>query len=75
VAIWAELLAGFARPSAWCGGRRDCRAAATKFEVSIAHIYKALMRRRLTGDAGIKPNRGHNPRKRNRPAGAALLRR
>lgn len=39
------------------------RAAAAKFEVSIAYIYKALMRRRLTGDAGINPNRGHNPRK------------
>jgi transposase len=23
----------------------------------------ALIRRRLTGDAGINPNRGHNPRK------------
>jgi transposase len=31
--------------------------------VSIAYIYKALIRRRLTGDAGINPNRGHNPRK------------
>lgn len=39
------------------------RAAAARFGVSIAYIYKALMRRRLTGDAGINPNRGHNPRK------------
>jgi transposase len=39
------------------------RAAAATFGVSIAYIYKALMRRRLTGDAGINPNRGHNPRK------------
>jgi transposase len=39
------------------------RATAATFGVSIAYIYKALMRRRLTGDAGINPNRGHNPRK------------
>lgn len=39
------------------------RAAAATFGVSIAYIYKALMRRRLTGDAGINPNRGHKPRK------------
>ena len=39
------------------------RAVAATFGVSIAYIYKALMRRRLTGDAGINPNRGHNPRK------------
>jgi transposase len=39
------------------------RRAAATFAVSIAYIYKALMRRRLTGDAGINPNRGHHPRK------------
>lgn len=38
-------------------------AVAARFGVSIAYIYKALMRRRLTGDAGINPNRGYNPRK------------
>jgi len=38
-------------------------APAATFGVSIAYIYKALMRRRLTGDAGINPNRGHHPRK------------
>ena len=27
------------------------------------YIYKALMRRRLTGDSGSNPNRGHAPRK------------
>lgn len=44
-------------------GGMAVRAAAVTFGVSIAYIYKALMRRRLTGDAGINPNRGHNPRK------------
>jgi len=44
-------------------GGMAVRAAAARFGVSIAYIYKALMRRRLTGDAGINPNRGHNPRK------------
>jgi len=44
-------------------GGMAVRAVAATFGVSIAYIYKALMRRRLTGDAGINPNRGHNPRK------------
>ena len=39
------------------------RAAAVTFGVSIAYIYKALIRRRLTGDVGINRNRGHRPRK------------
>lgn len=44
-------------------GGMAVRAAASTFGVSIAYIYKALIRRRLTGDAGINPNRGHHPRK------------
>jgi transposase len=44
------------------GGAVVRQAAATS-GVSIAYIYKALIRRRLTGDAGINPNRGHAPRK------------
>ncbi len=44
-------------------GGMAVRTASATFGVSIAYIYKALMRRRLTGDAGINPNRGHNPRK------------
>lgn len=44
-------------------GGMAVRGVATTFGVSIAYIYKALMRRRQTGDAGINPNRGHNPRK------------
>jgi transposase len=39
------------------------RQVAATFAVSIAYIYKALIRRRLTGDAGINPRRGHHPRK------------
>ena len=39
------------------------RQVATTFGVSIAYIYKALIRRRLTGDSGPNPNRGHRPRK------------
>lgn len=44
------------------GGMAVRRTAAT-FKVSVAYIYKALIRRRLTGDAGINPNRGRPPRK------------
>ncbi len=39
------------------------RQAAMTFGVSIAYIYKALIRRRLTGDSGVNPNRGHRARK------------
>jgi len=44
-------------------GGMAVRQVATIFKVSIAYIYKALIRRRLTGDAGSNPNRGHPPRK------------
>ena len=44
-------------------GGMAVRQAAVTFQVSIAYIYKALIRRRLTGDAGISPNRGRPPRK------------
>ena len=44
------------------GGMAVQRAAAT-FGVSVAYIYKALIRRRLTGDSGPNPNRGHRARK------------
>lgn len=39
------------------------RRAAALFRVSVSYIYKALTRRRVTGDAGANPNRGHRPRK------------
>jgi transposase len=44
------------------GGMAVRRVSAT-FGVSPSYIYKALMRRRLTGDSGSNPNRGHAPRK------------
>ena len=44
------------------GGMAAGRVAAL-FGVSVAYIYKALTRRRLTGDSGINPNRGHRARK------------
>ncbi len=44
-------------------GGMPVRQAAPTFAVSIAYIYKALIRRRTTGDAGINSNRGHAPRK------------
>ncbi len=39
------------------------RQVARTFEVSVSYIYKALIRRRRTGDSGPNPNRGHRPRK------------
>lgn len=39
------------------------RDAAGIFQVSVAYIYKALIRRRVTGESGINPARGRPPRK------------
>lgn len=44
-------------------GGMSVRQAAALFKVSIAYIYKALIRRRLTGESGVKTTRGHRPRK------------
>lgn len=44
------------------GGTAVRRVAAT-FGVSPSYIYKAMIRRRLTGDSRPNPNRGHRPRK------------
>jgi len=44
-------------------GGMTAREAAVIYKVSIAYIYKALIRRRLTGDVGINPGRGRSPRK------------
>jgi transposase len=44
-------------------GGMTVRQAAVLFQVSIAYIYKALGRRKQTGDSGINPRRGHAPRK------------
>lgn len=53
------------------GGVAVRRAAAT-FGVSPAYIYKALIRRRLTGDSRPNPNRGHRRRKLTTDQEAAL---
>ncbi len=45
-------------------GGMAVRQAAVTFGVSIAYIYKALIRRRLTGDSGPNPNRGHRAARR-----------
>ena len=37
--------------------------AAELFDVSVSYIYKALDRRRRTGESGANPNRGHRRRK------------
>lgn len=43
-------------------GERVAVVAST-FKVSRSYIYKALGRRRRTGDSGPSPNRGHRRRK------------
>jgi transposase len=44
-------------------GGMAVREAAPLFGGSVAYIYKALIRRRATGDSGINPRRGHRGRK------------
>ena len=44
-------------------GGMAVRQAAVTFSVSVSYIYKAMIRRRLTGDAQPSPNQGHRPRK------------
>ncbi len=53
-------------------GGTPVRQVAVIFGVSIAYIYKALIRRRLTGDSGPNPNRGHRARKLSSAQEAAL---
>ena len=61
MAIWAELLAGFTGQGIGGGGRWHGRQGSC---CNLwAYIYKALIRRRLTGDSGPSLNRGHRPRK------------
>ena len=45
---------------------------AALFDVSVSYIYKALARRRNTGDRGPNLNRGHRPRKLSTEQEAAL---
>lgn len=49
------------------------RRAATTFGVSASYIYKALIRRRVTGDSRPHPRRGHRRRKLTSVQEAALV--
>ena len=44
-------------------GGMAARAAAGVFRVSVSYIYKALIRRRRTGEVSASARRGHRPRK------------
>ena len=48
------------------------RAAAKLFRVSVSYIYKALIRRRRTGEVSASSRRGHRPRKLSLAQEAAL---
>ena len=44
-------------------GGMAARSAASVFRVSVSYIYKALIRRRRTGEVSASARRGHRPRK------------
>lgn len=44
-------------------GGMAARSAARVFRVSVSYIYKALIRRRRTGEVSASSRRGHRPRK------------
>jgi len=44
-------------------GGMSARAAAALLRVSVSYIYKALIRRRRTGERSASSRRGHRPRK------------
>jgi len=52
-----------ARVLAAVDGGLAARAAARVFRVSVSYIYKALIRRRQTGQTSASTRRGHRPRK------------
>src|ERR1700686_5741049 len=52
-----------ARVLAAVDGGMAARTAASVFRVSVSYIYKALIRRRRTGEVGASSRRGHRPRK------------
>jgi len=52
-----------ARVLAAIDGGMTTRAAARLFRVSVSYIYKALIRRRRTGETTASSRRGHRPRK------------
>ena len=44
-------------------GGMAARSAASVFRVSVSYVYKALIRRRRTGEVSASSRRGHRPRK------------
>jgi len=52
-----------ARVLAAVDGGMAARVAARLFRVSVSYIYKALIRRRRTGEVSASTRRGHRPRK------------
>ena len=52
-----------ARVLAAIDGGMAARAAAVVFRVSVSYVYKALIRRRRTGETSASARRGHRPRK------------
>src|SRR3981081_2723270 len=44
-------------------GGMAARSAASVFRVRVSYIYKALIRRRRTGEVSASSRRGHRPRK------------
>jgi len=52
-----------ARVLAAIDGGMSARSAASVFRVSVSYIYKALLRRRRTGEVSASSGRGHRPRK------------
>ena len=52
-----------ARVLAAIDGGMAARAAAAVYRVSVSYIYKALIRRRRTGEVSASSRRGHRPRK------------
>jgi transposase len=52
-----------ARVLAAVDGGMAARVAAQVFRVSVSYIYKALIRRRRTGELSASTRRGHRPRK------------
>ena len=61
-----------ARVLAAVDGGMTARAAAKLFRVSVSYIYKALIRRRHTGEVSASTRRGHRPRKLSPPQEAVL---
>jgi len=61
-----------ARVLAAMDGGMAARAAAVLFRVSVSYIYKALIRRRRTGQVIASSQRGHRPRKLSPSQEAAL---